>query len=105
MTAAIYRRASTADQNCELQLRELREYIARRRWELAGEYIDAGFSGSEASRPALDRLMQDAARRRYDAVLVWKLDRFGRSVKNCVDGIGQLSAHIAPPTSHIGQRG
>jgi putative DNA-invertase from lambdoid prophage Rac len=105
MKAAIYARVSAADQNCELQLRELREYIARRSWDPAAEYVDSGWSGAKASRPALDRLMQDAAQRRFDAVLVWKLDRFGRSVKNCVDGIGQLSAHIAPPTSHIGQRG
>jgi putative DNA-invertase from lambdoid prophage Rac len=93
MKAAIYARVSTADQNCEMQLRELREYVSRRGWEPAPEYIDSGWSGARASRPALDRLMQDAARRRFDAVLVWKLDRFGRSVKNCVDGIAQLSAH------------
>jgi putative DNA-invertase from lambdoid prophage Rac len=93
MKAAIYARVSAADQNCELQLRELREYIARRSWDPAAEYVDSGWSGAKASRPALDRLMQDAAQRRFDAVLVWKLDRFGRSVKNCVDGISQLSAH------------
>jgi DNA invertase Pin-like site-specific DNA recombinase len=68
--AAIYARVSTTDQNCDLQLRELREYVARRGWESAGEYVDAGVSGTKASRPALDRLMAAAARRGFDVVLV-----------------------------------
>jgi len=72
MRTAIYARVSTTDQNCELQLRELREYVSRRQWEPAVEYIDAGFSGAKASRPALDRLMAAAARRDFDCVLVWK---------------------------------
>ena len=62
--AAIYARVSTADQNCDLQLRELREYAARRGWELAGEYVDTGFSGAKASRPALDRLIRSSMPRR-----------------------------------------
>jgi DNA invertase Pin-like site-specific DNA recombinase len=80
MKTALYARVSTADQNCELQLRELREYITRRGWDAAAEYVDAGISGAKASRPALDRLMAAATRRDFDAVLVYKLDRFGRSV-------------------------
>jgi len=90
---AIYARVSTTDQNCEMQLRELREYALRRGWEIAGEYVDTGWSGAKASRPQLDRLMQDASRRSFDAVLVYKLDRFGRSVRNCLDGIEALRAH------------
>ena len=66
---------------------------SRRGWTLAEEYIDTGFSAAKASRPELDRLMHDAALRRFDAVLVWKLDRFGRSVRNCLDGIEALRAH------------
>ncbi len=62
-----------------LQLRELREYIACREWDPAGEYVDAGVSGAKASRPALDRLMDAASRHEFDCVLVWKLDRFGTS--------------------------
>ena len=58
---AIYARVSTTDQNCEMQLRELREYISRRGWQNGEEYIDTGFRGAKASRPALDRLMADAA--------------------------------------------
>jgi DNA invertase Pin-like site-specific DNA recombinase len=93
MRTAIYARVSTADQNCEMQLRELREYVARRGWEIGAEYVDTGWSGAKASRPALDSMMRDAAQRRFDAVLVWKLDRFGRSVRNCLDGIEALRLH------------
>jgi len=91
MRAVIYARVSTTDQNCDLQLRELREYITRRGWESAGEYIDTGFSGSKASRPALDRLMQDARRRRFDVILVWKLDRWARSLAHLVQTVQELS--------------
>jgi DNA invertase Pin-like site-specific DNA recombinase len=76
-----------------MQLRELREYASRRGWPIAGEYVDTGWSGAKASRPQLDRLMQDASKRSFDAVLVYKLDRFGRSVRNCLDGIEALRAH------------
>jgi putative DNA-invertase from lambdoid prophage Rac len=92
MTAAIYARVSTTDQNCDLQLRELREYCARRGWEVAGEYVDTGWSGSKASRPALDKLMRDASQQKFRAVLVWKLDRFGRSVLNLVESLNSLAS-------------
>lgn len=93
MKAAIYARVSTADQSCELQLRELREYASRRGWTIVGEYVDTGWSGAKASRPELDRLQRDAGRRLFDAVLVWKLDRFGRSVRHCLEGIEQMKSH------------
>ena len=75
-----------------MQLRELREYATRRGWEIAGEYIDTGWSGAKASRPELDRLMQDARMRRFDAVLVWKLDRWGRSVADCIRSLQELAS-------------
>jgi len=83
MEAAVYARVSTHNgQDPEMQLRELREYCQRRGWELAGEYIDAGVSGARDSRPELNRLMADAHRRKFDAVVVWKFDRFARSVSH-----------------------
>jgi len=82
---AVYARVSTTDQSCEMQLRELREYARQRGWTFGGEYVDTGWSGTKANRPKLDRLMHDASRRALDVVLVWKLDRFGRSVRNCLD--------------------
>lgn len=90
MKVAIYARVSTTDQNCEMQLRELREYTARRGWEVAGEYVDTGWSGVKKSRPQLDRLMKDASQHYFDGILVWKLDRFGRSVLNLVEALQQV---------------
>jgi len=79
---ALYARVSTVSgQNPEMQLAELREYAGRRGWEIVEEFTDQGISGCRESRPALNRLMSDACRRKFDAVLVWKIDRFGRSLK------------------------
>lgn len=80
MRTALYARVSTSDQNCEAQLLQLREFAQRMNWEVFSEYVDTGFSGSKSSRPALDRLMADASLKKFDAVIVFKLDRFGRSV-------------------------
>jgi putative DNA-invertase from lambdoid prophage Rac len=92
MRAALYARVSTTDQSCEMQTRELREYAARRGWEIAGEYVDTGWSGAKVSRPELNRLMADARLRRFDAIICWKLDRFGRSLVNCVSAIQELAS-------------
>jgi DNA invertase Pin-like site-specific DNA recombinase len=91
--AVCYARVSTSHgQDPELQLRELREYIAARGWRAAGEYIDTGVSGAKESRPELNRLMADAHRRKFDVVLVWKLDRFGRSLRHLVNALAELEA-------------
>lgn len=84
MRVALYGRISTRDkgQDVEMQMRELREYCARRGWYVAAEYVDIGISGSKDSRPQLDRLMSDAHKRHFDAVIVWKFDRFARSVSH-----------------------
>jgi len=87
---AIYARVSTDDQSCELQLQECREYCERRGWRLAGEYVDTGWSGTKASRPQLDKLMRDARAHRFDCVMVWKVDRFGRSVVNLLEHLRLL---------------
>jgi len=94
MRVAIYARVSTLNgQHPEMQLAELREFAARRGWEVTCEYVDEGVSGSKESRPALNRLMTDAHRRRFDAVLVWKIDRFGRSLKHLVNALADLDAY------------
>jgi putative DNA-invertase from lambdoid prophage Rac len=89
----LYLRVSTSDQNCDLQRRELTEYVQRRGWEVVETYCDLGVSGSKASRPELDRLIRNAALAKFEVCCVWKLDRFGRSVRNCLDGIETLRAH------------
>jgi DNA invertase Pin-like site-specific DNA recombinase len=73
-----------------MQLRELRDYAAARRWAVVSECVDAGWSGAKANRPELARLMAEARRRRFDGVLVWKLDRWGRSVADSIKGIQEL---------------
>ena len=91
--AAVYGRVSTRHhgQNPQVQVDELRSYASRRGW-LVEEYIDHGVSGSLESRDSLDRLMNDARRRRFDVVLVWKLDRFARSLKHLVIALAELEA-------------
>src|SRR5208283_5159997 len=65
-----------------VQTREMKEYCPRRGWTVVDEYIDVGISGTKEKRPELDRLMSDAHRRRFDAIVVWKFDRFARSVSH-----------------------
>ena len=67
-------------------------YPGRRGWQIVEEFTDQGVSGCKESRPALNRLMADACRRRFDAILVWKIDRFGRSLKHLVNALAELAA-------------
>ena len=81
MKTALYARVSTNDkgQNVESQLHSLREFCKARGWTIAQTYTDTGVSGSKERRPELDKLMKDAAKRKFDCVLVFRLDRFRRS--------------------------
>jgi DNA invertase Pin-like site-specific DNA recombinase len=75
-----------------VQVRELREYCERRGWTITNEYVDVGISGSKEKRPELDRLMQDGHRRRFDCVVVWKFDRFARSVSHLLRALENFRA-------------
>src|SRR5262249_3019851 len=92
MRSALYCRASTTNQNVEMQLVALREYAERRSWQVAGEYVDHGISGSKEKRPALDKLMADARRRAMDAVVVFRFDRFARSVSHLARALDEFRA-------------
>jgi DNA invertase Pin-like site-specific DNA recombinase len=94
MRTAIYCRVSTVGkgQSNEMQIRELKEYVERRGWELAGEYLDCGISGSKERRPQLDKLMADAGRRKFDCVLVYRYDRFARSLRHLVNALEEFRA-------------
>ncbi len=81
---AIYARVSTTDQSTESQLLDLRRYVREWGWDVFKEYVDEGISGTKDSRPALDELMNDAKKRRFDVVLVWRFDRFARSTKHLI---------------------
>jgi len=82
MRVGIYARVSTKDQSCELQLRDLRAYCAARQLNLVREYIDVGQSGTKDSRPQLNELMGDARKRKVDAIICWRFDRFARSTRH-----------------------
>ena len=84
MRCALYVRVSTLDQHPENQLAEIRRYVQARGWATPVEYIDHGVSGAKERRPALDRLIADATRRRLDVVVCWRLDRLGRNLKHLV---------------------
>jgi len=86
MRVGIYARVSTADkgQDVGLQLRDLEAYAQARGWSIYEKYVDAGISGSQIKRPALDRLVAACRRRQLDVVLVWRLDRLGRSLKHLI---------------------
>ena len=93
-SVGIYARVSTTDkgQDPEMQLRELREYCEHRGWKITEEYVDSGVSGAKDSRPALNRLMADAHKRRFDAVLLWRFDRFARSVSHLLRALETFQA-------------
>jgi DNA invertase Pin-like site-specific DNA recombinase len=94
LRCAVYARVSTANngQDPTMQTRELKEYIERRGWQIAGEYVDQGISGTKEKRPELDRLMADAHRRRFDVVAVWRFDRFARSTSHLLRALETFQA-------------
>lgn len=87
MRVAIYARVSTKDQSCEMQLRDLRAYCSARGCADSHEYVDVGVSGSMDSRPELNRLVGDVRKRKIEAVLVWRFDRFARSTKHLLSAL------------------
>lgn len=92
MKAAIYARISTADkgQDVDLQLNDLRSYAKARGCPVSNEYVDLGQSGTKDRRPALDSLMDDCRKRKIDTIIVWRLDRFGRSLKHLINTLDEL---------------
>jgi len=91
MRAAIYARVSTSEQTADNQLLELRRYVKARGWT-AVEYTDTGVSGARDRRPALDRMITDARRRRFDVLVCWRLDRLGRNLKHLITLLDDLQA-------------
>jgi DNA invertase Pin-like site-specific DNA recombinase len=107
--AALYARVSTVNhgQDPEVQLGEVREFCKRRGFTVAHEYVDKGISGSRERRPALDKLLADCRKRLVDAVVVYRYDRFARSLRQLVNaleefrslGIDFISIHEGVDTS------
>jgi DNA invertase Pin-like site-specific DNA recombinase len=94
--AAIYARVSTRNghQDPETQLLALRQVAQRAAWQVVGEYVDHGISGAKGrdQRPAFDRLMKDATRRKFDIIMAWSVDRLGRSLQDLVAFLGEVHA-------------
>jgi len=89
----LYARVSTAaNQDQAMQLRELREYVQRRGWQVGGEYVDVGVSGARDRRPELDRLWVDCRKRKIDAVVVYRYDRFALSLRQLVNALEEFRA-------------
>jgi DNA invertase Pin-like site-specific DNA recombinase len=83
--AALYLRVSTIDQHPETQRYDLLQLVEQRGFQIVEEYVDHGVSGARAKRPALDRMLADAARGRFDVIVVWAADRLARSVKHFLE--------------------
>jgi DNA invertase Pin-like site-specific DNA recombinase len=93
MKVAIYTRVSVGGvQTVENQVIELRRYAEARGWTIFKEYADEGVSGSKDRRPALDQLVADAKRRRFDALVCWRLDRLGRNLRHLILLLDELHA-------------
>ena len=85
--AALYVRVSTGEQNSEPQERALREYVQRRGWKVQKIYRDHGISGASSKRPALNELLKECRRGSVDVLVVWKFDRFARSLNALISGL------------------
>jgi DNA invertase Pin-like site-specific DNA recombinase len=92
MKAAIYARVSTNHQGTDLQLSDVRSYCNRRGWDIAREYVDVGISGTKEKRPELDELLKHARRRYFDAVVVWRFDRFARSTRHLLSALEEFKS-------------
>ncbi len=87
---AIYARVSTTEQSTDSQLLDLRRYVRERGWNIFKEYVDEGISGTKDSRPGLNELMNDAKKRRFGVVLVWRFDRFARSTRHLINALEEF---------------
>ena len=92
MRVALYARVSGARQSADSQLRDLRAHCQARGWAIIDEYVDEDQSGAKEFRPELGRLMHDARLRRFQAVLVWRFDRFARSLVHLMKALNEFQS-------------
>jgi DNA invertase Pin-like site-specific DNA recombinase len=90
-TAAVYARVSTDKQKVDMQLRELRKFAARSGFKIYKEYLDQA-TGANTKRPALQEMIEAARKRRFDVLIVWKLDRLSRSLKDLINTLDELGS-------------
>jgi DNA invertase Pin-like site-specific DNA recombinase len=91
-SVAIYARVSTDKQKVDMQLNELRQFAARSGWRIHREYIDQSFTGANTNRPAFSEMMDEARKRKFNVLLVWKLDRLSRSLKDLINTLDELGS-------------
>jgi DNA invertase Pin-like site-specific DNA recombinase len=87
---AIYARVSTDRQTADSQLHEIREFVRRAKWTVYREYVDAGFSGKNTQRPAFTEMLDDARHRQFELLIVWKLDRLSRSLRDLITTLDEF---------------
>ncbi len=97
---ALYARVSTSDQTPENQLLDLRSMCTARGWTIVEEFVDVGISGAKKDRPSLGRLMEAVRKRRVDGVLVWRFDRFARSLSHLVSALQEFNERRVSFTSY-----
>lgn len=90
--AAIYTRVSTKNQTTDMQRRELKAFLKRSDWQLYKEFTDEGYSGKNTDRPAYNRMLIDAHQKKFNVLVVWKLDRLGRSLKDLINILEELNS-------------
>ncbi len=88
---ALYCRVSTKEQTAENQLLDLRDFCKMRKWDIIQEFVDHGVSGAKEIRPQLTELMKMAKKRKLDVVLVWRFDRFARSLKHLINALAEFN--------------
>ena len=88
-SVSIYARVSTERQAVDMQLAELREYVQRAGWKVYREFVDEGYTGKNTARPAFKQVLDEARRRKFDVLLVWKLDRLSRSLKDLISTLDE----------------
>ena len=89
-SVAIYARVSTDKQKVDMQLDELRDYVKRAGWKIYREFVDEGYTGKNTIRPAFKQMLDEARRRKFDVLLVWKLDRLSRSLRDLIGTLDEL---------------
>ena len=89
-TVVIYARVATDKQKVDMQLNELKDFIKRSGWKIYKEFIDEGYTGSNTKRPAFTEMMNEAKKKKFDILLVWKLDRLSRLLKDLINTLDEL---------------
>lgn len=91
-TAAIYSRGPTDKQKVDMQLNGLRQFAARSGWTVHREYIDQSYTGGNTSRPAFQEMLEAARKRKFNVLVVWKLDRLSRSLNDLINTLDELGS-------------